>query len=463
MATIQKETVIIGAGPGGYVAAIRAAQLGQKVTIIEKEYIGGVCLNVGCIPSKALITAGHHFHNAQHAETFGITTSNVTLDITKMQNWKDTKVVSMLTRGVEGLLKKNKVEIIRGTATFTDKNHLTVETKDGSQKLEFKNVVIATGSSPLAVPEVPFGGRVVDTTGGLNITELPKRLVIVGGGYVATQLAFAFNNFGSKVTILEKEDSIINFFDKDMVKLVKKSYAEKGVDVIEGVNITKSSQINDVVTVTYEKNGKEETIESDYVLVSAGRVPNTAKLNLEAVGVKLLETGRIDVDDSLRTGVEGVYAIGDITPGPAFAHKASHDAKIVAEVISGKDSVVNYKTMPIAAYTEPEIATVGLAADEVKGNKEYKVSKFSLAGNGRALSLNATEGFVRMITEENTNKIVGAQVIGVSAGDVIAELVLAIELEMVAEDISLTIHAHPSLAESVMDTAELAMGLPIHM
>ena len=463
MATNQKETVIIGAGPGGYVAAIRASQLGQKVTIIEKEYIGGVCLNVGCIPSKALITAGHHFHNAQHSETFGITTSNVTLDITKMQEWKDTKVVSMLTRGVEGLLKKNKVEIIRGTATFTDKKHLTVETKDGSQDLEFKNVVIATGSSPLAVPEVPFGGRVVDTTGGLNITELPKRLVIVGGGYVATQLAFAFNNFGSKVTILEKEDSIINFFDKDMVKLVKKSYAEKGVDVIEGVNITKSTQTDDTVTITYEKNGKEETIESDYVLVSAGRVPNTSKLNLEAVGVKLLENGRIDVDESLRTGVEGVYAIGDITPGPAFAHKASHDAKIVAEVISGKDSIVNYKTMPVAAYTEPEVATVGLAADEVKGNKEYKVSKFSLAGNGRALSLDANEGFVRMITEEKTGKVVGAQVIGVSAGDVIAELALAIELEMVAEDISLTIHAHPSLGEAVMDTAELAMGLPIHM
>lgn len=463
MATNQKETVIIGAGPGGYVAAIRASQLGQKVTIVEKEYIGGVCLNVGCIPSKALITAGHHFHNAQHSETFGITTSNVTLDITKMQEWKDTKVVNMLTRGVEGLLKKNKVEIIRGTATFTDKNHLTVETKDGSQDLEFKNVVIATGSSPLAVPEVPFGGRVVDTTGGLNITELPKRLVIVGGGYVATQLAFAFNNFGSKVTILEKEDSIINFFDKDMVKLVKKSYAEKGVDVIEGVNITKSTQTDDTVTITYEKNGKEETIESDYVLVSVGRVPNTSKLNLEAVGVKLLENGRIDVDESLRTGVEGVYAIGDITPGPAFAHKASHDAKIVAEVISGKDSIVNYKTMPVAAYTEPEIATVGLAADEVKGNKEYKVSKFSLAGNGRALSLDANEGFVRIITEEKTGKVVGAQVIGVSAGDVIAELALAIELEMVAEDISLTIHAHPSLGEAVMDTAELAMGLPIHM
>ena len=463
MATIQKETVIIGAGPGGYVAAIRAAQLGQKVTIIEKESIGGVCLNVGCIPSKALITAGHHFHNAKHSETFGITTANVTLDITKMQNWKDTKVVNRLTQGVEALLKKNKVEIIRGTAIFTDKNQLTVETKDGSQNIEFKNVVIATGSSPLAVSEVPFGGRIVDTTGGLNITELPKRLVIVGGGYVATQLAFAFNNFGSKVTILEKEDSIINFFDKDMVKLVKKSYAEKGVDVIEGVNITKSAQTDETVTITYEKAGTEETIESDYVLISVGRVPNTADLNLDAVGVKLLENGRIDVDESLRTGVEGIYAIGDITPGPAFAHKASHDAKIVADVISGNDGSVNYKTMPIAAYTEPEIATVGLAADEVKGNKAYKVSKFSLAGNGRALSLDATEGFVRMITEETTNKIVGAQVVGVSAGDVIAELALAIELEMVAEDISLTIHAHPSLAESVMDTAELAMGLPIHM
>lgn len=458
MATNQRETVIIGSGPGGYVAAIRAAQLGQKVAIIEKEFIGGVCLNVGCIPSKALITAGHHFHDAQHSEIFGVTASNVTLDVAKMQNWKDTQVVNKLTSGVESLLKKNKVEIIRGTAIFTDKNHLSVETKEGSQEIEFKNVVIATGSLPLEVAEVPMGGRILDTSGGLNVKELPKRLVIVGGGYVGSQLAFAFNNFGSKVTILEKEDSIINFFDKDMVKLAKKSYQKKGINVVEGVNVTKSIQTDEMVTITYEKDGKEATIESDYVLVSAGRVPNTAKLNLAAIGIELLENGRIDVDDSLRTTVENVYAIGDIVPGPALANKASHDAKIVAELISGKEAVVDYRTLPISIYTEPEMAKVGLAADEVKGNQDYKASKFSLAGNGRALSLDADEGFVRMITEEKTGKVVGAQVVGVSAGDVISELALAIELEMVAEDISLTIHAHPSIAEAIMDTAELAIG-----
>ncbi|WP_373472036.1 dihydrolipoyl dehydrogenase [Carnobacterium alterfunditum] len=463
METNQKEIVIIGAGPGGYVAAIRAAQLGRKVTIIEKEFIGGVCLNVGCIPSKALITAGHHFYNIQHSETFGVTASKVSLDIIKMQKWKETKVVNRLTSGIEALLKKNKVEIIRGTAIFKDRNHLTVETKEGSQDIAFKNVVIATGSSPLEVAEVPIGGRVLDTTGGLSIKEIPKHLVIVGGGYISSQLAFAFSNFGSKVTILEKEASIINFFDEDIVKLVKKNYADKGVDVIESVEIIKSMQTDEIVMITYIKDGKEETIKADFVLVSAGRVPNTIKLNLEAAGVKRLENGRIDVDASLRTNVEGIYAIGDITPGPAFAHKASHDAKVVAEVISGKEAVVNYKTLPIAAYTEPEIAKVGSAADEVRGNKDYKVSKFSLAGNGRALSLNANEGFIRMITEEKTGKIAGAQVVGVSAGDVIAELALAIELEMVAEDISLTIHAHPSIAESVMDTAELALGLPIHI
>jgi len=463
LATDQKETVIIGAGPGGYVAAIRAAQLGQKVTIIEKEFIGGVCLNVGCIPSKALITAGHHFYNIQHSKTFGVTASKVSLDIIKMQKWKETKVVNRLTSGIEALLKKNKIEIIRGTAVFMNRNHLTIETKEGSQDIAFKNVVIATGSSPLEIFEVPIGGRVLDTTGGLSIKEIPKHLVIVGGGYVASQLAFAFSNFGSKVTILEKEASIINFFDGDIVKLVKKNYADKGVDVIESVEITKSVQTDEVVMITYIKDGKEETVKADFILVSAGRVPNTTKLNLEAAGVKRLENGRIDVDASLRTNVEGIYAIGDITPGPAFAHKASHDAKIVAEVISGKEAVVNYKTLPIAAYTEPEIAKVGLAADEVRGNKDYKISKFSLAGNGRALSLNENEGFVRLITEVKTGKIAGAQVIGVSAGDVIAELALAIELEMVAEDISLTVHAHPSIAESVMDTAELALGLPIHI
>lgn len=462
----KKETVIIGSGPGGYVSAIRAAQLGQKVTIIEKTYIGGTCLNVGCIPSKAIITAAHAFHNAKNSEIFGVQTGSAQIDLEKTQDWKENQVVKRLTGGVESLLKKNKVEIIRGAASFKDNKHLMVTKEDGStEELEFQQAVISTGTAPIELAEVPFGEKVIDTTGGLGLRKAPESLVIVGGGYVGSQLAGAFSNLGVKVTILEKESHILHFFDEDMSKMVEKNYAKKGIEVITSVNIKSTKETADDVTITYEKDGKEETITSSAVLVSAGRKPYTKGLNLEEIGVEMLENGRIKVSDSLQTSVEGIYAIGDVAPGPAFAHKASYEGKIVAEVIAGQNPALEEEILPIAVYTEPELATVGMSAAEAKkSDRNLKISKFPLAGNGRALSLNQTEGFVRLITDQdNDNALVGAQIAGVGAPDIISEVGFAIKNGMNAEDISLTVHAHPTVAESIMDASELALGMPIHM
>lgn len=462
----KKETVIIGSGPGGYVSAIRAAQLGQKVTIIEKTYIGGTCLNVGCIPSKAIITAAHAFHNAKNSEIFGVQTGSAQIDLEKTQDWKENQVVKRLTGGVESLLKKNKVEIIRGTASFKDNKHLMVTKEDGStEELEFQQAVISTGTAPIELAEVPFGEKVIDTTGGLGLRKAPESLVIVGGGYVGSQLAGAFSNLGVKVTILEKESHILHFFDEDMSKMVEKNYAKKGIEVITSVNIKSTKETADDVAITYEKDGKEETITSSAVLVSAGRKPYTKGLNLEEIGVEMLENGRIKVNDSLQTSVEGIYAIGDVAPGPAFAHKASYEGKIVAEVIAGQNPALEEEILPIAVYTEPELATVGIsAAAAKKSDRNLKISKFPLAGNGRALSLNQTEGFVRLITDQdNDNALVGAQIAGVGAPDIISEVGFAIKNGMNAEDISLTVHAHPTVAESIMDASELALGMPIHM
>ncbi|MER2295654.1 MAG: dihydrolipoyl dehydrogenase [Desemzia incerta] len=462
----KKETVIIGSGPGGYVSAIRAAQLGQKVTIIEKTYIGGTCLNVGCIPSKAIITAAHAFHNAKNSEIFGVQTGLAQIDLEKTQEWKENQVVKRLTGGVESLLKKNKVEIIRGTASFKDNKHLMVTKEDGStEELEFQQAVISTGTAPIELAEVPFSEKVIDTTGGLGLRKAPESLVIVGGGYVGSQIAGAFSNLGVKVTILEKESHILHFFDEDMSKMVEKNYAKKGIEVITSVNIKGTKETADDVTITYEKNGKEETITSSAVLVSAGRKPYTSGLNLEKIGVEMLENGRIKVSESLQTSVEGIYAIGDVAPGPAFAHKASYEGKIVAEVIAGQNPALEEEILPIAVYTEPELATVGMSAAEAKtSDRNLKISKFPLAGNGRALSLNQTEGFVRLITDQdNDNALVGAQIAGVGAPDIISEVGFAIKNGMNAEDISLTVHAHPTVAESIMDASELALGMPIHM
>ena len=459
------ETVVIGSGPGGYVAAIRAAQLGQKVAIIEKEYIGGVCLNVGCIPSKALINAGHVYHNALSGDQFGVTAKDVTIDFTKTQEWKDTQVVNKLTSGIEYLLKKNKVEIIRGEAFFIDESSLRVMQEDGpGQTYNFKNVIVATGSRPIEIKGFKFGKRILDSTGALNIVEIPKELVVIGGGYIGSELAGAFANLGSKITILEGTSQIIPTFEKDMVKLVEKDFKSKGVDIITNA-MAKNAEVNgDRVTVTYEAGGKESTVEADYVLVTVGRRPNTDELGLEVAGVEMTDRGIVLVDKQGRTNKKHIFAIGDIVPGAALAHKASYEAKVAAEAIAGEPSQIDYIAMPSVCFTDPELASVGhTLASAKEAGLDVKASKFPFSGNGRALSLGQAEGFVRLVTTKEDHVIVGAQVAGPGASDVLAELTLAVEGGLNAEDIALTIHSHPSLAETIMDTAELVLGNPIHI
>jgi len=389
---VELDTVVIGAGPGGYVAAIRAAEMGQKVAIIEREYIGGVCLNVGCIPSKALIAAGHHYQESLDSEMFGVTSENVKLDFAKTQEWKENKVVHTLTSGVGFLLKKHKVETIEGEAFFVDDHTLRVIHPDSAQTYSFNNAIIATGSRPIEIPGFKFGGRVLDSTGGL-----------------------AFDN-------------------------------------------------GDSVTVKYAVDGKEESVTADYVMVTVGRRPNTDDMGLEQAGVEVGERGLITVDKQGRTNVPNIYAIGDIVPGAALAHKASYEAKIAAEAISGKKVAVDYKAMPAVAFTDPELASVGMTIKEAKdAGIEAKAYKFPFSGNGRALSLGKTEGFIRLVTTIEDNVLIGAQIGGVGASDMVSELALAIESGMNAEDIALTIHPHPSLGEIVMDASELALGLPIHI
>lgn len=460
---VEVDTLVVGAGPGGYVAAIRAAQLGQKVTIVDKGALGGVCLNVGCIPSKALITAGQKAAEAQGIEELGIKAEKVSVDFSKVQEWKDS-VVNKLTSGVEGLLKGNKVDIVSGEAYFVDKNTAKVMDEKNSQTYKFNNCIIATGSTPIEIPSFKFSDRVLDSTGALSLKEIPKKLVVIGGGYVGTELGTAFANFGTEVTFLEGAKDILGGFEKQMTQVVKKRLKKKGVTIVTEAVAKGVEETKDGVKVTYEAKGKEETLEADYVLVTVGRKPNTEDIGLEQVGIELDERGRVKTDKQCRTSVDNIYAIGDITAGPPLAHKASYEGKIAAEVISGEKSEVDYIGVPAVAFTEPELATVGLSEQEAKDKGfNVKVGKFPFAANGRALALNEADGFLKLITRKEDGLVLGGQIAGPNASDMISEIGLAVESGMTAEDIALTIHAHPTLGEITMEAAEVGLGKPVHM
>ncbi len=460
---VELDTLVVGAGPGGYVAAIRAAQTGQKVTIVEKGAIGGVCLNVGCIPSKALIEAGHRAEQAQGDDTLGIKTENVSVDFSKVQEWKGS-VVNKLTGGVEGLLKGNKVDIVSGEVYFVDKNTVKVMDDKNSQTYTFKNCIIATGSRPIELPAFKYSDRVLDSTGALNLKEIPKKLVVIGGGYVGTELGSAYANFGTEVTILEGLKDILGGFEKQMSALVKKKLKSKGATIVTEAMAQGVEETKDGVKVTYEANGKKETVEADYVLVTVGRKPNTDELGLEQVGIEMEDKGLIKIDEQCRTNVDSIYAIGDIVPGPPLAHKASYEGKIAAEAIAGENAVIDYNAIPAVVFSDPELATVGYSEEEAKeAGYDVKASKFPFAANGRALSLKASEGFMKLVTRKDDGLIIGAQIAGPNASDMISELGLAIEAGMTAEDLALTIHAHPTLGEITMEAAEVAIGTPIHI
>ncbi|GGA97903.1 dihydrolipoyl dehydrogenase [Macrococcus hajekii] len=459
---IETDTIVIGAGPGGYVAAIRAAQLGQKVTIVEKGALGGVCLNVGCIPSKALLAASHRYEVAKHSEDMGITAEGVKVDFSKVQEFKNS-VVNKLTGGVGSLLKGRKVEIAEGEAYFVDANNLKVMTDKASQTYTFKNAIIATGSRPIEIPNFKFGKRVIDSTGALALPEVPKKLIVVGGGYIGSELGTAYANFGTEVTILEGTKDILGGFEKQMTQIVKKGLKAKGVEIVTEAMAKSAEETENGVTVTYESKGETKTVEADYCLVTVGRRPNTNDIGLEELGVKLTDRGLVEVDKQGRSSVDNIFAIGDIVAGPPLAHKASYEAKIAAEAIAGEKSEVDYLGIPAVCFTEPELATVGYTEAMAKEEGlKYKASKFPFAANGRALSINASEGFVKLISLEEDGLLIGAQVAGSGASDIIAELGLAIETGMTAEDMAMTIHAHPTLGEISMEAAEVALGHPIH-
>ncbi|MBS4193839.1 dihydrolipoyl dehydrogenase [Lederbergia citri] len=460
---IETDTIVIGAGPGGYVAAIRAAQLGQKVTIVEKGSLGGVCLNVGCIPSKALIAASHRYETAKHSDDMGIKAENVTVDFTKVQEWK-AGVVNKLTSGVEGLLKGNKVEIVRGEAYFVDDHSIRVMDENSAQTYTFKNAIIATGSRPIELPSFKYSKRVIDSTGALSLEEIPSKLVVIGGGYVGTELGTAYANLGSEVTILEGADDILSGFEKQMTALVKRNLKKKNVEIVTKAMAKGVEETENGVKVTYDAKGEEKTIEADYVLVTVGRKPNTDELGLDQVGIKMTDRGVIEVDKQLRTSVSNIFAIGDIVPGPPLAHKASYEGKIAAEAISGHPSEVDYLGIPAVVFSEPELATVGYTEAQAKDEGiDINAAKFPFAANGRALALNNTDGFVKLVTRKEDGLVIGAQIAGPSASDMISELGLAIEAGMTAEDIAMTIHAHPTLGEITMEAAEVALGTPIHI
>ncbi|QQD85839.1 MULTISPECIES: dihydrolipoyl dehydrogenase [unclassified Jeotgalicoccus] len=459
---IETDTIVIGGGPGGYVAAIRAAQLGQNVTLVEKNKVGGVCLNVGCIPSKAMISSAHRYHETQHSEDMGVITEGVKLDFSKVQSFKES-VVNKLVGGVEMLLKGNKVNVVNGEAYFVDSNKLKVMDEKQSQTYEFKNAIIATGSRPIEIPGFKFGGRVLDSTGALALEEAPEKLIVIGGGYIGTELGSAYANFGTEVTILEGTADILGGFEKQMTQLVKKNLKSKNATIVTKAMAKSAEETDNGVKVTYEAKDETHEVEADYVLVTVGRRPNTDEIGLEELGIKMTDRGIIEVDEQSRTNIPNIYAIGDIVDGLPLAHKASYEGKVAAEAIAGEKSAVDYIAMPAVCFTEPELATVGLNESQAK-EKGFEVTtgKFPFQANGRALGLNKTDGFVKVVARKEDGLVLGAQVAGNGASDIISELGLAVETGMTLEDIALTIHAHPTLGEVPMEAAEVALGRPVH-
>ncbi len=464
------DAVVIGAGPGGYPAAIRLGQLKVKTAIIEREYIGGVCLNVGCIPSKAVIHAAKMFDKLGHSEDIGISVpGKPVLDMARLQAWKG-GVVQKLTGGVRTLLKANKVEIFEGNATLgkpgPDGHRITVKSASGEQTILAKSVVIATGSRPIEIPGFKIDQqRIIDSTGALALTAVPPRLIVIGGGYIGLELGMCYAKFGSKVTVVEALPRLLGTMDKDCVAVVDRKLKKMGVEVLVETKAKSWEERGDRAVLTVElKDGKTAAIDADKILLSVGRRPNSENLGLEQAGVAVTK-GYIVADDHLRTNVPGIYAIGDVIGGMMLAHKATKEGEVVAEIIAGHKAAFDVRAIPAVVFTDPEIASTGLTEDEAKakGHTELKVGKFPFAALGRALSVNDTDGFVKVIADGKTGELLGVHIVGNGASDLISEASLGIEMGAVADDLRLTIHPHPTLSEAVMEAAAAALGEAIHI
>ena len=464
---VDYDLIIIGSGPGGYVAAIRAAQLGMKVACVEKEpTLGGTCLNIGCIPSKALLNSSEKYIELKtHAEEHGIKTGKVALDLSTLMQRKD-KIVKQLTAGIGFLFKKNKITYLNGTASFVDKQNIKVKSSK-ELTLSAKNFIIATGSSSMERPGITVDEKkIVTSTGALSLSAVPKTMLVIGGGYIGLEMGSVWSRLGTKVTVVEKLDRIVPTMDGEIATEFMKSLEKQGLEfkLSHKVVATKSGSKDVEVTMESEKDKKQIKDKFNVVLMSIGRKPNTEELNLEKIGVKLNDQQAIDVDQQYKTSVDNIYAIGDVAPGPMLAHKAEEEGVACVEIINGQKTHMNYDTIPAIVYTNPEVASVGKTEEQLKESKtEYKVGKFPFMANGRALTTSESEGFVKILADKKTDAILGAHIIGHDAGQLVAEIVTAMEFGGSAEDIARICHAHPTTSEAVKEAALNVDGRSIHI
>ncbi len=460
MSEIKTEVVVIGSGPGGYSAAFRAADLGQKVVLVERyAALGGVCLNVGCIPSKALLHAAKVIDESADMKAHGVDFGKPKIDTKKLVEWKDS-VIGKLTGGLAMMAKQRKVEVVQGVAQFTGANELEVAGDKGTHKITFDNAIIAVGSQPVKLPFLPEDPRIVDSTGALNLPVTKGRMLVLGGGIIGLEMATVYRSLGLKINIVEMFDSLMAGFDKDMVGIYTKYVKKQYENIWLSTKVTKVEAKKDGIHVTMEdKAGKASTEVFDFVLSAVGRAPNGKKIAAEKAGVNVDELGFIAVDKQQRTNVSNIFAIGDVVGQPMLAHKAVPEGRIAAEVIAGKKHYFDPKTIPSVAYTDPEVAWTGLQEKEAKEQGvNYEVAKFPWMASGRAISVNRTEGMTKLVFDKDSHRILGGAIIGTNAGELISEITLAVEMGCDAEDISLTIHPHPTLSESVMMATEIFEG-----
>jgi dihydrolipoamide dehydrogenase len=451
------QAVVIGGGPGGYVCAIRLAQLGLKTACIESRgSLGGTCLNVGCIPSKSLLNLSEEFHKVKNLSNKGIEVGEVKLNLDKMMKSKE-KAVTVLTKGVEFLLKKNKVTYYKGVGSFKSKNEISIKDKDNHETLIFsEKVVIATGSIPVALPGISFDEKIiVSSTGVLKLDKVPKKLMVVGGGYIGLEMGSVWSRLGSEVHVVEFLDHITPGMDKEISDEFMKILKKQGIKFHMQHKVEKITKKNSsAIVLTLDKDGNRKDFDCDVVLVSVGRKPNTEGLNLEKIGLNLDDKNRIQTDKNFKTNLENIYAIGDVITGPMLAHKAEDEGIAVAENIAGQSGHVNYDTIPGVIYTTPEVASIGKTEEQLKeSNIKYKIGKFSFMANSRAKAIDDTEGFVKILADEKTDKVLGAHLIGPHAGELIAEIGVAMEFGASSEDIARTCHAHPTFSEAVKEAA----------
>lgn len=460
------DAIVVGGGPGGYVAAIRLGQLGQQVLVVEREYMGGVCLNWGCIPSKALIYAAGLAERMKHAETMGISASGVNVDVAKLQAWKG-GIVKKLTSGVGGLVKSNGGTVVMGQAKLTGAHTVLVTSADGKSEsyVARKAIVIATGAMPIRIPGFDIDGKVVITAReAVSLPQVPKTLVLIGGGIIGMELGMVYQKLGSKVIVVEMLPQILTGVDPEAVRVVQKRFVDAGGEVLVNAKASGCKVSGGKAKVTVEVEGKAREIEADNVLVAVGFRPNSAELGLQDFGVKTDQKGHVLVNDRLQTNVAGVYAIGDVTGAPYLAHRAMVQGEVVAEVIAGKKAAWDFRAMPSAVFTDPEIATVGLSEAEAKEKGlSVKIGKFPFTALGRAMAIGETAGFIKTIVDAEQNQILGVTVVGPDASDLIAEATLAIEMCAYAEDVALTIHAHPTLAEGMNEAFKHALKEAVHI